>query len=411
MAPTTRGAAKAAAAAGPAASGASGSGAGPRTTASGVTKAGSKKGAKKVDSKKAASKKAVASAAGTKKTATKKATKKGRIPVIPESDDDSDEDQDRDLVGASNDEARRYPVQTSEDNAPGSPMASVAYIDECRFGKNKEEREDAWLTGVLQVYNDPRDKARLEYRASFFLTHNLGGPRRQDWVGLLDAWRVEKSTTAKPMASNRWVQHFLEPAFETFPQLSDAEDSDLDETKAAARTARLARREPQSAHWKELASCLRALYTKQGELKMPVKAFRDELTNNSLIFIQMLETEERFQGQGLMRPMLKMFRTLLQRLPEWLALDGDAMLLLVPAAPGGPAGDMWKNDEEVEKSLTQMYGKCDQYVRLALNAKVGGLRGRLVTVMGRRVAGDDAVVDEAGPAQTDDDIDNMDEDV
>ncbi|KAK0363611.1 hypothetical protein LTR59_005591 [Friedmanniomyces endolithicus] len=142
--------------------------------------------------------------------------------------------------------------------------------------------------------------------------------------------------------------------------------------------------------------CLRALYTKDGTVKASNKAMVAELRDHGLMFIEMIHTIPPHAQRGLLRPMLTLFRSLLQQLPEWYAFDG--LLVLVPAQPAGDRGDVWGDSDQVEAQLTRIYTRADEYVVLVRRAAVGK---DWIRVMGRNVLdGDNAANVAAGaPAQ------------
>ncbi|KAK3067027.1 hypothetical protein LTR53_016331, partial [Teratosphaeriaceae sp. CCFEE 6253] len=132
----------------------------------------------------------------------------------------------------------------------------------------------------------------------------------------------------------------------------------------------------------ETQLCLQALFDKRGVVRPKVVALQQELRDHGLIFIQLVYTLDEYQKRGLMRPMLTLFRSLVRQLPEWFAFDDT--LVLVPAKPDGSASDSWGRRRlgSVDNQLSSMYEKCDGYVPLMRDARVGD---SLITVLGRQV--------------------------
>ncbi|KAK0953525.1 hypothetical protein LTR91_023804 [Friedmanniomyces endolithicus] len=263
------------------------------------------------------------------------------------------------------------PAEAADDQAaaPDYVLDSIRDTVKCEYGDSDAgPRQNLQLTGELKIRQDPNQLARLAYNACFYLNLDPADPTRETLVSTIDAWRIEKRTVAKPKARNGWIHDFL----------SSTPKEDVDD------------------HWSETWQCLRALYTKDGTVKASNKAMVAELRDHGLMFIEMIHTIPPHAQRGLLRPMLTLFRSLLQQLPEWYAFDG--LLVLVPAQPAGDRGDVWGDSDQVEAQLTRIYTRADEYVVLVRRAAVGK---DWIRVMGRNVLdGDNAANVAAGaPAQ------------
>ncbi|KAK1061443.1 hypothetical protein LTR74_011070 [Friedmanniomyces endolithicus] len=256
-----------------------------------------------------------------------------------------------------------------QDTAPNTPLASIRDSVMCQYRVGEDEtRQHTRLTGELRIYQDEDQLARLAYNADFYLNLDPNDPAQGTLVSTIDAWRIEKRTAAKPKAKEGWIRDFL------------------------AATPR----GKKDGHWRETWYCLRALYTKDGTVQASINNFAADLRDDGLMFIQMVHTLPLYAGRGLLAPMLTLFRSLLQQLPEWFAFDG--LLVLVPAPPAGEQGVVWKNVADAEVRLAGIYNRADQYIVLVEEAAVGGVA---IKVMGRKVLdGDNAGnVAAAAPAQ------------
>ncbi|KAK0779821.1 hypothetical protein LTR91_016656 [Friedmanniomyces endolithicus] len=236
------------------------------------------------------------------------------------------------------------PAEADDDQAaaPDHVLASIRDTVRCEYGdRDAGPRQNLQLTGELKIRQDPNELARLAYNACFYLNLDPAHPTRETLVSTIDAWRIEKRTVAKPKARDGWIHDYL----------SSIPKEDVDD------------------HWSETWQCLRALYTKDGTVKASNKAMVAELRDHGLMFIEMIHTIPPHAQRGLLRPMLTLFRSLLQQLPEWYAFDG--LLVLVPAQPAGDRGDVWENSDQVEAQLTRIYTRADEYVLLVRRAAVG----------------------------------------
>ncbi|TKA62688.1 hypothetical protein B0A55_11507, partial [Friedmanniomyces simplex] len=327
-------------------------------------------------------------------------SKKAVAPPADDSSDDNDDvqdppeavdDNDQDAPGAVDDNAPVAPGAV-DDNAPVAPVEAddpgqAAGNDQGAPAAVGDEQPDAPAAAggdqapapdnsfaELNIYPDPNQLARLAYNASFFLNLDPEDPAKETLVSTIEAWRIEKRTAAKPNAKEGWIHDFLRSK----PRINN-EDSDGDD------------------HWIETWQCLRALYTMNGTVKASTQAFKTELLEDAVIFIEMIHTLPAYAGKSLLSPMLTLFRSLLQQLPEWFAFDG--MLVLVPAQPAGERGDMWESVEQAEKQLTGIYSRTDNYVLVVNRAPIGGRNGTLIRVMGRKVTDVDNAADAGGPVQ------------
>lgn len=237
-------------------------------------------------------------------------------------------------------------------------LAEVDEAVQCTF-----KHEDAKLTTRLQVHKDPDNfVSRLSYRARFFLAHTLEGDEREDDIGYLESWRIDKPTAVSPEAKTAWLK-------ETMGQ------------RVVVRPEAI----------RETASCLEALYTQKGQPKFQLRkdGHETELADNSLIFIQMIYIRTAFARNGLLEHAFRSYHALLAELSDGFAFAGT--LVLVPARPSGPRGKAWGDaeDEEVEAVLQTIYGRYG-YTVWAENVKVNDI---FITVMGRTVPDDAATAD------------------
>ncbi|KAK3648038.1 hypothetical protein LTR56_007738 [Elasticomyces elasticus] len=333
--------------------------AGPKTAADGVKKVAAKKSKKKAAKKAATKKKAAPKKAAAPAKAAASSSKSGKAiaPDGGESDDD-EPPQDPwhplpvgfDAVDADDEVPADEPL---DDFVPGNPLGSAADTIRCKYGP-REARKDAWLSGVLQSEQG----------------------EHQEFVSYIDSWRIEGRTTAKPQAKERWVDSFLNRVPAT--PYDDRRDTAAHLEQVAA-----------DSHWSETARCLRALYKVDGGLKSAVTdkvAIKNELSNDGLIFIELIHTYQDYAGKGLLPYMLTLYRSLLRQLPEWSAFED--ILVLVPCPPSDEElGAQWDEMDRAkkgsaEKALISIYEKADGYIRVVLNQKVNG---ESITVMGRKV--------------------------
>ncbi|KAK0288755.1 hypothetical protein LTR91_017389 [Friedmanniomyces endolithicus] len=263
------------------------------------------------------------------------------------------------------------PAEAGDDQAtaPVPPLASIRDSVMCPYRVGEDQtRQNTRLTGELRIHQDEDQLARLGYNACFYLNLDPNNPADETLVSTIDAWRIEKRTAAKPKAKQGWIRDFL------------------------AATPR----GKKDAHWRETWYCMRALYGKDGTVQASIDDFAADLRDDGLMFIEMVHTLPLYAGRGLLAPMLTLFRSLLQQLPEWFVFDG--LLVLVPAPPTGERGNVWNNVPDAEARLAAIYNRADQYIVLVEEAAVGGVA---IKVMGRKVLdGDDAGNVAAGaPAQ------------
>ncbi|KAK1074154.1 hypothetical protein LTR74_001401 [Friedmanniomyces endolithicus] len=253
--------------------------------------------------------------------------------------------------------------------APDPPLASIRDSVMCPYRVGEDRPGPITrLTGELRIYQDEDQLARLAYNACFYLNLDPNDPAAETLVSTIDAWRIEKRTSAKPKAKQGWIRDFL----------------------AAIPRGK------KDSHWRETWYCMRALYGKDGTVQASINNFAGDLRDDGLMFVEIVHTLPLYAGRGLLAPMLTLFRSLLQQLPEWFAFDG--LLVLVPAPPAGERGNVWNKGVDAEARLAGIYNKADHYIVLVEEAVVGGVG---IKVMGRQVLdGDDAGNAAAGaPAQ------------
>ncbi|CAK3933181.1 Hypothetical predicted protein [Lecanosticta acicola] len=263
-------------------------------------------------------------------------------------------------------DVREATAAADPDFIPGNPLATVDEVVQCQFGAG-DNKQAGLLGGVLQVFADGQGvNSRLEYRATFDISPDDMNADEPTFAGIIDSWRIDGATNARPSARASWIEELLVPTWN------------------AAH--------PSGKSLAETRLCLQGVYNKNGRVKAAVPAthpLRQSLMDDGLIFIEMVGINEDLQGQGLLRPMLQCFRSMLQRLPEWFAFND--LLLLVPAPPDEGAGEVWAgtDDAEIENILTGVYQRTDQYQVLVSSSLVANGRGAgsvtAVTVMGRRV--------------------------
>jgi len=175
----------------------------------------------------------------------------------------------------------------------------------------------------LQVYTDPDSNSRLAYNARFFLTPD--GTDEQRYIGYLSSWRIRKPTVAHPRARSNWQ-------------------------------AELLKNKPNRLHVnvRETAKCLKALFHKDCTVRAEFEKYRNQLQENSLIYIESLFLTAEVRGQRLMKFAMGGYDALLGQLPEWLAFTGT--LVLVPGKPIKHQ-ESWegKSDEQIVADLVVRY--------------------------------------------------------
>ncbi|KAK5128355.1 hypothetical protein LTR85_003023 [Meristemomyces frigidus] len=229
---------------------------------------------------------------------------------------------------------------------------------EMAVGIEFEGREASFITR-LQVLTDPDTQSRLAYNARYFLVRaveaanveaadveaadveganveaanveganveaanvegadvegadvegadvdeaNVEAANVETEIGLLNSWRFDKRTAARPLARAEWIEDVLTPDLTSPPMPLDLQ---------------------------EAAMYLQALYEKDGNVQPIYANLRTELQENSLIFIEMILLYDGFRGAGLLKHVMDGYNALLARLPEWFAFEGS--LILVPGKP------------------------------------------------------------------------------
>ncbi|KAK4494509.1 hypothetical protein PRZ48_014807 [Zasmidium cellare] len=233
------------------------------------------------------------------------------------------------------------------DAAPGTPTPAATRVTRRTRRTVSPPEWMAWRQDFLQIQYGPQGRrrnrnlkcvvsvsqppqgiySRLQYHASFFLGNNK--------VATINAFRIDKTTTNAPNAEASWMGDFL--------------NATRIENVRNERNGR------------EVAKLLRACFRLDGVAKASVRAFRDEMTNEGVMIIDSVYVLDGYEGRGLMRPMLQMFRSGLQRLPEWFVFRG--VLILSPARFEGELGSRWgdMSDSDVANTLRGMYERADNY--------------------------------------------------
>lgn len=210
------------------------------------------------------------------------------------------------------------------------------------------DTEQAQLIGQIVVSNDAEKPSREQYMANFFLKR--AADDKQVPVCEIKSWRIDRST-------EQWQKDFIRVDFESL----EASDSAYETTL-----------------------CMQGLFKSDGTVQHTAK-LRTRLRDAQVVFIEMIVVEEDFRRQGLLSPILKLFRRMLR---EQKAFDG--VVVLIPSRPEGTNGAIWegKTDTKVEDSLKKAYSKRDGFATLRVKAIVGaGDHGRIVPIMGRAVEG------------------------
>ncbi|KAF2165875.1 hypothetical protein M409DRAFT_23607 [Zasmidium cellare ATCC 36951] len=195
------------------------------------------------------------------------------------------------------------------------------------------EREERRLKCMLVVARPPPHvESRLRYYASFFLDGENGsedGPK----VAVMSSYRIDKRTTNAPNAKASWIDDYL-----TVPDPNAL-----------------------SADSRELAKLLRSVFKVDGVAKHSIRALRNQMNRRGVMVIDVVNVFPAFQGRGLMRTILQMFRAALQELPEWFVFRD--VLILNNARFTGEMGDTWgeMTDDAVANTLRNMYERMDNY--------------------------------------------------
>ncbi|KAI7192620.1 hypothetical protein KC316_g7542 [Hortaea werneckii] len=247
-------------------------------------------------------------------------------------------------------------TQTDRETSPANHIAHYEIVDDIPI-----KEKAGYLKTKLRIETDPTSQHRLEYNATFSLVHSPNPSENQEdeeeqEVGYLLSWRVDKSTSTHPEAKNPWKDLLTLP----IP------------------------RQPSSQ--RELAKCLQAIYDKKGVLRPVFHAHEAELTENSLLYIEMVFLDETVRRTGAFRSAMQGFEAALAGLPEWFAFVGTVILV-----PGMPIvhQDAWegeKDDAKIEEVLIGKYSKRG-YEVWARKAEVRIRTGEVeeICVMGKTV--------------------------
>ncbi|KAI7337512.1 hypothetical protein KC315_g2274 [Hortaea werneckii] len=221
-------------------------------------------------------------------------------------------------------------TQTDLETSPANSIAHYEIVDEVPI-----KEKAGYLKTKLRIETDPTSQHRLAYNATFSLVPTPNPSENQEdqeeeqeqEVGYLLSWRVDKPTSTHPEAKTPWKDLLTLP----IP------------------------RQPKSQ--RELAKCLQAIYDKKGVLRPDFHAYEAELTENSLLYIEMVFLDETVRGTGAFRSAMQGFEAALAGLPEWFAFAGTVLLV-----PGMPIihQDAWegeRDDAKIEEVLIGKYSK------------------------------------------------------
>ena len=242
---------------------------------------------------------------------------------------------------------------TDRETSPAKYIAHYEIIDDTPI-----KEKAGFLKTKLRIETDPSSQHRLAYNATFFLvpSPDPAEAHEEDEVGYLLSWRVDKPTSTHPEAKKAWKDILALP----IP------------------------RQPQSQ--RELAKCLQAIYDKKGTLRPEFHAYEAQLTENSLLYIEMVFLGEQVRGTGAFRSAMQGFEAALAALPEWFAFAGTVILV-----PGMPIAhqDAWegeRDDAKIEDVLIGKYSKRG-YGVWARKAEVRIRPGEMeeICVMGKTV--------------------------
>ncbi|KAI6894132.1 hypothetical protein KC318_g12148 [Hortaea werneckii] len=249
-------------------------------------------------------------------------------------------------------------TQTDADPSPANYIAHYEIIDDIPI-----KEKAGHLTTKLRIETDPLSQHRLAYNATFSLVPSPNPSENQEdeedeeqEVGYLLSWRVDKPTSTHSEAKKAWKDNLTLP----IP------------------------RQPRSQ--RELAICLQAIYDKKGTLRPDFHAHEAELTENSLLYIEMVFLDETVRGTGAFRSAMQGFEAALAGLPEWFAFAGT--MILVPGMPIAHQ-DAWegeRDDAKIEEVLIGKYSKRG-YEVWARKAEVRIRTGEVeeICVMGKTV--------------------------
>ena len=309
----------------------------------------------------------------------------------PQDDDDDEEGDEEDIAvskGRPEKKAERSaspalgPAEEEEEEEQAvwdgiHALAEVELEVPCQFRK-----EQVKLRLTLRVHGPNNLETRLGYRARLTLsgTDPAQPDNKSEVIGYIHSWRMNKPTAAFPKGAKSAC--FREP-------LNVSKDGDVSN---------------------EVALCVLALFSNAGNVKQKAQAHREELLNNSLMFIETVWILPQFQGGGLLQHVLEAYHEALAALPEWYAFAGT--IVLIPARPTGEKGNSWdpRSNDDVERILIHAYrtrGGYEVYVRNAPVKRV------YVTVMGRTIGVEERVDEDQqrndppdGDQQDDEEVDD-----
>ncbi|KAI7241883.1 hypothetical protein KC330_g267 [Hortaea werneckii] len=248
-------------------------------------------------------------------------------------------------------------TQTDRETSPANHIAHYEVVNEVPI-----KEKAGHLKTKLRIETDPTSQHRLAYNATFSLVpspnplENQEDETEEQEVGYLLSWRIDKPTSKHPEAKTPWKDILTLP----IP------------------------RQPKSQ--RELAKCLQAIYDKKGTLRPDFHPHEAELTDNSLLYIEMVFLDETVRGTGAFRSAMQGFEAALAGVPEWFAFAGT--IILVPGMPIVHQ-DAWegeKDDAKIEEVLIGKYSKRG-YEVWARKAEVRIRTGEVeeICVMGKTV--------------------------
>ncbi|KAI7533945.1 hypothetical protein KC331_g12811 [Hortaea werneckii] len=220
-------------------------------------------------------------------------------------------------------------TQTVPETSPANHIAHYEIVGEVPI-----KEKAGHLKTKLRIETDPLSQHRLAYNATFSLVPSPNPSENQEdeedeeqEIGYLLSWRVDKPTSTHPEAKKAWKDLLTLP----IP------------------------RQPSSQ--RELAKCLQAIYDKKGVLRPEFHAYEAELTEHSLLYIEMVFLDETVRGTGAFRSAMQGFEAAMAGLPEWFAFAGTVILV-----PGMPIAhqDAWEgetDDAKIEEVLIGKYRK------------------------------------------------------
>ncbi|KAI7088420.1 hypothetical protein KC356_g3334 [Hortaea werneckii] len=246
-------------------------------------------------------------------------------------------------------------TQTDPETLPANYIAHYESIDETPLNDKAGH-----LKTILRIETDPSSQHRLAYNATFFLVPSSDPSELQEdeeqEVGYLLSWRIDKPPSTRPEGRKSWKDIMTIP----IPRQPN----------------------PQ----RELAKCLQAIYDKKGTLRPEFHAHEAQLTENSLLYIEMVFLAEQVRGTGAFRIAIQGFEAALAALPEWFAFAGT--IVLVPGMPIAHR-DAWegeRDDTKIEDELIRKYSTRG-YEVWARKAEVRIRTGEVeeICVMGKSV--------------------------